>query len=206
MLKKLYQALLMYCLFGAFLFICCSSVVQSQEMEPRRWSHLPIESNIFGVAAVHTNADISFNPVLKIEEGEVEANTLVVSYLRSFALLGKTSRLDARLPYQRIEWQGLLDGQSRKANREGLNDPLIRFSVYFFGAPALKGKDYISYRATHKTNIVVGAALGVVLPFGQYKENKLLNIGQNRYVIRPQLGFVHTRGAWSNRHHEFLYR
>jgi len=39
--------------------------------------------------------------------------------------------------------------------------------------------------------------LGVSVPLGQYKKDKLLNIGQNRFIIRSQLGFVHTRGPWS---------
>jgi len=112
--------------------------------------------------------------------------------------LGNTARIDIRQPYQRIEWKGTLNGEKRKANREGLGDPLIRLSVNFFGAPALKGEDYRQYRSRYKTNTVVGAALGVVVPLGQYKKDKLLNIGQNRYIIRPQLGLVvHTRGSWS---------
>ena len=183
--------------FIVVLFLCFSTVLRAQEMEPRRWSHLPVDSDILGVAAVHANADIAFDPVLKIEDGEAEADTIVASYLHSFNLLGKTARLDFRLPYQRIEWKGVLDGDRRKVNREGLGDPLIRLSVNFLGAPALKGETFRSYRSSHKTNTVVGAALGVVVPLGQYKEDKLLNIGQNRYIIRPQLGFVHTRGSWS---------
>jgi hypothetical protein len=35
------------------------------------------------------------------------------------------------------------------------------------------------------------------LPFGEYKEDKLLNLGHNRFVVRPQIGVVHTRGQWS---------
>ena len=178
-------------------FLCFSTGLGAQEMEPRRWSHLPVDSDILGVAAVHTNSDISLDPVLKIEQGEAEADTIVASYLHSFDLLGKTARLDFRLPYQSIEWKGVLDGEPRKVSREGLGDPLIRLSVNFLGAPALKDEDFRSYRSTHTRNTVVGAALGVVMPLGQYKENKLLNIGQNRYIIRPQLGFVHTRGSWS---------
>ncbi len=176
---------------------CFSSVLWAQEIEPRRWAHLPVDSDILAIATVHTNADIAFDPVLKIEEGEVEADTVVASYLRSFGLLGKTARLDIRVPYQKIQWKGVLDGQARKVNREGMGDPLIRLSVNFLGAPALKGDDFRSYRSTHKTGTVVGAALGVVVPLGQYKKNKLLNIGGNRYIIRPQLGAVHTQGSWS---------
>ena len=179
------------------LFLYYSSVIWAVDMEPRRWSHLPVDSNIFGAAAVHTNTDISFDPVLKIEDGDAEADTVITSYLHSFNLLGKTARLDFRLPYQHIEWKGKLDGQDRKVNREGLGDPLIRLSVNFLGAPALKGEAFRSYRSDHKSNTVVGAALGIVVPLGQYKKDKLLNIGQNRYIIRPQLGLVHTRNSWS---------
>ena len=179
------------------LFFLLTGSVYSQEMEPRRWAHLPINSNIFSLAVVHTNIDISLDPVLKIEDGKVGAKTLVSSYLHSFKLLGKTARLDFRLPYQKIYWQGSLNGQFNKVQREGLDDPLIRLSINSLGAPALKNKEYLNYRSTHKTNTVVGAALGIVVPIGQYKKNKLLNIGENRFVIRPQLGFVHSQGAWS---------
>jgi hypothetical protein len=44
---------------------------------------------------------------------------------------------------------------------------------------------------------VVGAAISISVPLGDYLDNKLLNLGQNRYVIRPQIGVVHTRGPWS---------
>ncbi len=37
----------------------------------------------------------------------------------------------------------------------------------------------------------------VTVPLGEYHEDKLLNLGQNRFIIRPQIGVVHTRGPWS---------
>ena len=46
-------------------------------------------------------------------------------------------------------------------------------------------------------NTVVGAALAVTLPLGEYFKDKLLNLGENRFVIRPELGVVHTWGPWS---------
>ena len=48
-----------------------------------------------------------------------------------------------------------------------------------------------------KSNTVFGAAVGVILPYGEHFENKLLNLGQNRFVIRPQLGVLHTSRKWS---------
>ena len=78
-----------------------------------------------------------------------------------------------------------------------MGDPRLRLSVNFIGAPALRGKEFQAYRASHSINTVVGAALAVTLPLGEYEQEKLLNLGENRFIIRPQLGFVHTRGRWS---------
>jgi hypothetical protein len=40
-------------------------------------------------------------------------------------------------------------------------------------------------------------ALAVVAPLGEYVDDKLLNLGQNRWIIQPQLGVTHSRGAWT---------
>ncbi len=185
-------------IFGVLLLLFSfSGVLLAEEMEARRWTHLPTGTNIFGAAVVHTNGDIFLDPVLRIEEGEVEADTVVTSYLHAFELFGKSARMDVRLPYQRVRWEGVLDGEHRSVQREGLGDPMLRLSLNFVGAPALKGEAFRAYRASHTTNTIVGAALAVTLPLGQYKKDKLLNLGQNRYLIRPQMGFVHTHGPWS---------
>lgn len=180
--------------FVWFTFINASS---AQELEPRRWSHLPVDSNFLGAAYVHTDGEIFLDPVLEIEEGTVKVDTVIASYLRSFNWSGKTARFDVLVPYQRARWEGLLDGQPASVERHGLADPRIRLSINFIGAPALKGKEYKAYRAANTTNTIAGAALSVRVPLGQYKKDKLLNLGQNRFIIRPQIGVVHTRGPWS---------
>ncbi len=35
------------------------------------------------------------------------------------------------------------------------------------------------------------------MPYGEYLEDKLINLGQNRWIVRPQLGVTHTRGKWT---------
>jgi hypothetical protein len=183
--------------YAVFVWTALLNLAAAQELEPRRWSHIPIDTNFIGVGYVNTSGDISFDPVLRIEDATASINTVSATYLRSFGWSGKTARVDVRLPYQKAVWKGLLDGSPAKAVREGVDDPRIRLSVNFIGAPALKGKEYQAYRASHTTSTVVGAALAVTLPLGQYKEDKLLNLGQNRFIIRPQIGAVHTRGPWS---------
>ncbi len=41
------------------------------------------------------------------------------------------------------------------------------------------------------------SALQFSLPMGHYLEDKLVNLGENRFVFRPQVGVVHTFGKWT---------
>ncbi len=179
------------------LVLLLTDPVIAQDIEPRRWTHLPVGMNVLGAGGIYTDGDINFDPVLELEDVTVEAKTVIASYLHAFDLAGMSARFDVRLPYKDARWEGLLEGERASTERRGFGDPRLRLSVNFIGAPALKGKEYQAYREAHTVNTVVGAALAVRLPLGEYKKDKLLNLGENRYVFRPQLGFVHIRGHWS---------
>ena len=58
-------------------------------------------------------------------------------------------------------------------------------------------KELLEYFKSHPTYTTVGASIAVVLPVGQNFEDKLLNLGQNRFVLRPQIGMLHNWGPWS---------
>ncbi|MFK5924936.1 MAG: transporter [Verrucomicrobiota bacterium] len=169
---------------------------QGQELEPRRWSHLPINANFAGAGYVYTRGDILFDPVLLIEGVEIEMHSAIVKYIRSFELLGKSARVDFTQGYQDATWKGLLEGQPANAYRSGLMDGSFRFAINLLGAPPLEGKDFAEYRAKMDKETIVGMGLVVQLPTGDYLSDKLLNLGNNRFTFRPQLGVVHNRGKW----------
>lgn len=173
------------------------SPLAAQELDPRRWSHLPINTNFFGGAYAYTRGDISFDPALLIEDAEVKLNTVALAYLRTFAIYGKTARIDVVQGWRDAEWSGKLDGVDTTVKRQGLADTRLRFSVNLLGAPPLSGKEYARYRAATKKETIVGVALSMDLPTGQYKKDKLLNIGNNRFTFSPQFGVVHKQGNWT---------
>jgi len=159
-----------------------------QDLEPRRWTPLPPGLNVVGAGYVRTDGDVAFDPVLLIEDAEVGGHTAAVSYVRSFAIAGKPARLDLVVPWQNLTWTGLLDGAPAEATRVGLADPKLRLSMILAGGLP---------DPTASSNTVFGAAIAISVPLGEYFEDKLLNLGQNRVVIRPQIGVLHTRGKWS---------
>ena len=186
-----------YLILPALLILLTTGTALSQELVPRRWSHLPMDTNFGGAGYAFTKADISTDPVLRLEDVELEMHTIALSYIRTFELLEKSFRVDITIPFQNGEWTGLLDGKRASARRRGMADPIVRLAVSLFGGPPLKGKEFAKYRATIKQETIVGAGLAVHLPLGQYYEGKLLNLGSNRFTIRPQLGVVHQRGNWT---------
>jgi len=179
-----------YLLLAIGLFALPLGSAHGQDLEPRRWTPLPPGMNVVGVGYAYSSGDVFFDPVLLVEDAEVEGHTAGVSYVRSLSIGGKSARLDVVVPWQNLRWSGLLDGVPATTSRVGLADPWVRLSVILAGAP-------VTGAAPKSSNTVVGAAIAVGLPLGEYLEERLLNLGQNRFIVRPQIGVLHTRGKWS---------
>ena len=69
----------------------------------------------------------------------------------------------------------------------------IRLAMNLYGSPAPSSANFnLNY-----SNTVVGAALEVTLPVGEYYKDLLVNLGSNRWVYRSHAGVVHRAGKWS---------
>jgi hypothetical protein len=153
-----------------------------------------METNFAGGGYAYTGADIGFDPVLLIANADLELDSFPMKYIRTFEFLGKSARVDLLQSYHNAEWSGLLDGVPTTVRRNGWSDLSIRFAANLIGAPPLRGAEFAEYRAAAHCETIIGAALVVQVPTGQYLEDKLLNLGTNRVTFRPQLGAVHKRG------------
>ena len=186
-----------FCAITCLLVLSWTSPLDAQQLEPRRWGPLPVGAQFISIAYLYTDGEIFFDPVTRIEDAQMERHTLNTRYIYGFSLGGRSARFDVDLPYVRGHWQGLVDGKFRTTDRHGIADPRLRLSVLLLGAPALSGKAFLKYQADHPVNTVVGAGVSLKLPAGQYYPDRLINLGENRFVLRPELGFVHTRHRFS---------
>jgi hypothetical protein len=168
----------------------------AQDLEPRRWSHLPVGLNVLGVGVANARGDILLDPVLRIEDASYRLDAIGLSYVRSFGLFGRSARFDAVAPLVDGRWEGLVDGEPAAVDRRGLADPWLRFSINLYGAPALKGKEFMQYITQHETNTNVGAGIAIIAPLGEYNAERLINLGSNQWIFRPQLGVLHQRRKW----------
>ena len=180
-----------------FLTLWLIPPVWAQEVEIRRWNHLPINENFATVNFAHTEGDIAVDPTLRLEDVTVDLETWLLGYVRTFELLDKTARVEVRQAWQSGTWEGLVDDMPRIVSRDGASDTFARFSVNVVGAPPLAGEAYAAYRSAKKVETIVGTALSLQLPTGQYFEEKLVNLGTNRFTFSPQAGIYQRLYNWS---------
>ncbi len=61
-------------------WLVLAGVSFAQDVEPRRWTHLPVGLNVVGAAYIYTDGDIFFDPVLLVDDAGTEQHTAVASY------------------------------------------------------------------------------------------------------------------------------
>ena len=180
----------------ALALIASASVVanaNAQEAEPRSYTNTPVGLNFLIAAYGYAQGTLAFDPTLPIADAPFHTHAEAVAYVRSFEVLGQSAKFDVIVPYTTFSAHALVDGQPVTRDMSGFNDPRFRFSMNLYGAPALSVKEFASYRQ----DLIVGVSLQVSAPLGQYDDSKLLNLGNNRWSFRPELGISKAWGPWT---------
>jgi hypothetical protein len=118
----------------------------------------------------------------------------VIGYARSVRVGDMSSKIDVGISHVCLNGSADFQGQRVTGQRCGLSDARVRWSVNFFGAPALALKEFASYRQ----NLVLGASLQLGVPTGEYDPFHLINVGTNRWSAKPEIGLSKVLGQrWS---------
>lgn len=174
--------------------MCGMRTAVAQDLEPRSYVNTPVGLNFLIGGYAYIDGNVAFDPSLPIADAHYHQNSYVAAYARSFGLFGNSAKFDVIVPYSHLTGSALQDnGVLRTRDVEGFNDPRFRLSYNFYGAPALAVKDFGSY----KQDLIIGASLQVGAPLGQYDSSRLVNLGNNRWLIKPEIGISKAWGAWT---------
>ena len=116
----------------------------------------------------------------------------MLGFARSLDFWGRSGKIDFVAPYTWLSGSAELDGEPVSRKVSGFTDPRFRVSVNLYGAPSLTMKEFPSFQQ----DVIVGAALQVSVPWGQYDDTRLVNIGTNRWFFKPSLGVSKAVGPW----------
>lgn len=160
------------------------------DIEPRAYSNIPVGLNFLIAGYAYTKGNVTFAPSVPITNAKLETHSGVLACVRSLDIWGKSGKLDIIIPYAGTSGHAEVMGLPRSREIAGFADPVVRFYVNLFGAPALSMKEFTSY----KQDTIVGVSLAVTAPGGQYDPQKLVNVGTNRWSIKPEIGLSKAWG------------
>ncbi len=176
----------------ALAWLLAASAVRAQDIEPRKWSDTPVGVNFLILGYAYTEGGISFDPSLPVSNPHVQTNTGALGFARSLDLWGLSGKFNASVPYSWLSGSADYRGELVQRTVNGFGNPEFELSVNLYGAPAVGMKDFASY----KQDWIIGAALKVSAPSGQYDDTRLVNIATHRWFFRPSIGVSKAVGGW----------
>lgn len=172
--------------------LIASGTVLAQDLEPRAYSPSPLGTNFFGVVLGNSQGGVLFDPALPVTDVEANINLTSLAYGRTFGLWGRQGLVTVAVPYAWGDIKGLVYEEARQITRSGLADARVRASLNLIGSPAL---DRAAFAAAPRRTIL-GLSLTVQAPIGEYDNTKLINLGTNRWSIKPEVGLSVPVGRW----------
>jgi hypothetical protein len=166
---------------------------EAQELEPRAFSPSPVGTTFVLGAFGKSEGGILFDPALDIDNVQADLWIATVGAGRTFGLAGRQARILAVVPIAWGSVAGNVHAQAQRQDLAGLVDPRFKLSVGFIGAPALS----LSQFADAPRRTAVGGSVTVVPPWGQYSSSQLVNLGYNRWAVKPEIGLSHPLGRWT---------
>jgi len=161
-----------------------NSPVCEGDIEPRSYANIPVGINFLLAGYSYMKGNVAFAPTLPIDNAKLETHSSVFAYVRSLDIWGKSGKVDIIIPEAWLSGQAEFKGEPRDREIAGFTDPLFRLYVNLYGAPALSMKEFAKYQQ----DTIVGISLAVTPPGGQYDPSRLVNIGTNRWSIKPEIG------------------
>lgn len=171
------------------LLMLAPATALAQELVPRAFWPSPVGTNVVSLSYQRSQGDIVVDPSLPVTGVDSEIDYLQFSYQRSFDLGGRTATGAIIQTFSDGETTGEFQGDTLSRRTVGAGDTVFRLAVNLWGAPAMDGREFAALRADPRP--IVGASLSVVAPTGGYDSDRLINIGGNRWVIKPGVGVIY---------------
>jgi hypothetical protein len=145
---------------------------------------------------------VAFDPAHYIyPNADVEADILIASWARHMTLFDRPSILSANLIGGSVDADfdttttppeflppGVVPGTSVSQSASGYADPSVQLDMNLLGTPALPAVfSYMNYEPTW----TLDAAFMLGVPLGQYDDDRVVNLGLNRFYGRVAFPFKH---------------
>jgi hypothetical protein len=179
-------------MLASLALVVAASTAHAQDLAPRAYLITPLRANAVTLGYNYNTGELLFAGTVPITGATGKLSVPSVSYYHAFSFLGRSANVLAVLPYGVGTFEGEVLEQQRSIYRSGLFDSQFRVSVNVVGGPAMSLPEMRGW----KQKTLLGLSLKVIAPTGQYDPTKLINLGSNRWSIKPELGLSQRLGHW----------
>jgi hypothetical protein len=177
--------------FASSLLILVACGAHAEDLEPRSYANTPVGINFLLVGYSDLHGNVTANPSVPLQNAKLNIKTAVLAFARSLDVWGRSGKFDIVVPEGKLTGSALFAGEPKERNVTGLIDPRFRFSINLYGAPAMSLAEFPSYQQ----DVIIGTSLAITAPLGQYDPGRLVNLGNNRWSFKPELGISKRLGS-----------
>jgi hypothetical protein len=176
-------------LLGALLYIVLwPCAILGQELSPRAYWPSPVGTKVFVAGYARSAGDVLMDPSVPLYGVDSTINTGFLAYMQNFSLWGRTTNVLLELPYSWGTTRGLVGDTPARRDFAGISDAGISMTMNLVGAPTMDREAFQALRAD--PGALLGFSIKLVPPTGRYQENRLINVGANRWAAKFELGSV----------------
>jgi len=137
-------------------------------------------------AFVHGNASV--DPSLIVAGANLTVNEGAIGYTRYFDLFHRLTWVEAAVPVAHLG--GAISGTSVQGLTAGAGDSSYEVGILVKGGPALNVAQFENFKPT----TTVGVSFAFTAPTGLYNADKILNLGSDRWSLKPEIALSHPFG------------
>jgi hypothetical protein len=168
-------------------------VAAGQELEARAYAPNPVDARFALLSWQNSTGDMLLDAAAPIQDFEIRANALAAGVGGTFALGDRLASVALIATYADAEATGVVNGVPERADRQGMGDPRLRLTLSLLPGSAQSPADF----AQNPPDRTLGVSLVVSAPAGEYFDDKLVNLGTNRWAFRPEVGGSRRFGRWN---------
>ncbi|MFD2203740.1 transporter [Shivajiella indica] len=151
---------------------------------------VPLKTTVLVTGLGYSFGDVVTDPTIPLQNIKADLLTSSIGISHAFNFFGLSSQALVVFPYAWAKVSGDIEEVSASVSRSGLADMRLRYSVLVFGGEAATLEEL----RNAKRNTIIGTSINIIAPTGQFFEDKLINLGTNRWSFRPELAISHPIG------------
>lgn len=160
----------------------------AQFTDAHSYDNTPVGTNQIELSYAYVRANSSIDTSLIITGAKLSLNQGMVSYARYFGLFNRTTWVEAGVPVAGLS--GSVSGTRIQSSINGAGDSSYQAAMLLKGGPALTVEQFENYKPT----TTLGVSFTLTAPSGQYNGSKVLNLGSDRWLFKPEIALSQPFG------------